>query len=338
MRPLLLSFLLASSLAAQTAGSSNTTLAARIADDAVLLTAVVTSAAAVPPAGTVSIQDITAGKTLGSGALTAGSFTIELQAPPVGHTIQAFYSGDTAYVGSASAAQVLIAAVNSFSGKLSPLAPDQFVTIYGSGFVTVADPGTALLRQSALGTTVTLTDAAGNDHLATVLYVSDWQLNFLVPADVPPGAAQIAANTASGATFTLGASIALVSPGLATADGTFALGEFVITHSDGSQGSSAPTATYNQSTSSWTLDPPAWNSTDQISVVLYATGFRHATAAITCDLAGQTILPSHSGPANAFPGLDQIEIAIPANLRDAGAVKLSCTADGVSSNKTNIAL
>jgi uncharacterized protein (TIGR03437 family) len=48
---------------------------------------------------------------------------------------------------------------------------------------------------------------------------------------------------------------------------------------------------------------------------------------------GNLSLPaSYAGPQPTIPGLDQINVPVPLNLRGAGLINVSVTADGVTSN------
>jgi uncharacterized protein (TIGR03437 family) len=53
---------------------------------------------------------------------------------------------------------------------------------------------------------------------------------------------------------------------------------------------------------------------------------------VTCTIAGQSVPVTYAGPQPQFPGLDQVDVLLPASLKGAGQVRVSITADGVVSN------
>jgi len=320
---------------------SITSLGSNIGNNVLSLTAVVTSATTGTPTGTVQFLDVTLGTVLGSSSLAMGKSTFPLPPPfPPGHMIQAVYSGDATFAGSQSASRVLIIPVNAFSNALEGLSPDEIVTLFGSGFAAPGSESTTAHVDSQQ-TTVSLVDGAGKNHPATVLYVSPAQINFVVPSDMPTGAAQIIVDTAAGVNVTVDTtvqSINLVSPGIATVGGTLAAGQFVVVNPDGSQTAPAATAVYDQVNQVWKLVPPVWGANDQLYLLLYGTGFRHSPGSISCTLGGQTLTPGYAGPQMDMPGLDQINLHVPQTLRSAGTVSVTCSTDGESSNTATVAL
>ena len=319
---------------------SVTSLGSYIGNNALSLAAVVRSATTGTPTGTVQFLDVTLGTVLGSNSLAVGKSTVSLSPPfPPGHTIQAIYSGDATFAGSRSAPRVLIIPVNAFSDVIEGLSPDEIVTLLGSGFAAPASQSTTA-RATAQQTTVALVDGAGKSHPATVLYVSPAQINFVVPSDMPMGAAQIIIDTASGvniAVDTTVQSINPVSPGIATVGGTLAAGQFVVINPDGSQAVPTATAVYEQVNQVWKLVPPVWGANDQLYLLLYGTGFRHSPGSVSCTLGGQTITPGYAGSQMDMPGLDQINLHVPQSFRSAGTVSVTCTADGQTSNSAMVA-
>ncbi|MEI9811733.1 MAG: hypothetical protein WDO18_03260 [Acidobacteriota bacterium] len=79
-------------------------------------------------------------------------------------------------------------------------------------------------------------------------------------------------------------------------------------------------------------------STDQLYLILYATGFRGTSAAVTCTVGTQTLTPVYAGAQPSFPGLDQINVVIPASVKAPGQIAVTCKANGQISNSVFIAL
>jgi hypothetical protein len=72
---------------------------------------------------------------------------------------------------------------------------------------------------------------------------------------------------------------------------------------------------------------------------LYGTGLDAATIGGTqVSLAGQAAQVLDVGPQGTYPGLDQINVVLPASLQGAGSVSITLTAGGVTSNAVNISV
>jgi len=110
--------------------------------------------------------------------------------------------------------------VNSASFQAGPVAPQQLVTAFGSGFAsqTITAPGRPL--PLTLGdTAITITDSKGTVSAAPLYYVSPGQASFLIPSGVAAGTASVKVMR-SGATVLAGSlAVAAVSPGLYSANG-----------------------------------------------------------------------------------------------------------------------
>jgi uncharacterized protein (TIGR03437 family) len=106
--------------------------------------------------------------------------------------------------------------------------------------------------------------------------------------------------------------VTLVAPGLFTADAS---------------GKGAPAG----------LTAPIEVGEDGAMIVLYGTGFRHAKKA-TCTVAGRPVEVLYAGAQGDFPGLDQLNVRLPASLRGAGAAPLQLEVDGVAANPVVLTL
>ncbi len=110
--------------------------------------------------------------------------------------------------------------VNSASFQPGPVAPQQLVTAFGSGFASQALIASTQPLPLTIGdTAITITDSKGTVSPAPLYYVSPGQANFLIPSGVARGAASVRV-TRSGATVLTGSlTVAAVSPGLYSANG-----------------------------------------------------------------------------------------------------------------------
>ena len=148
----------------------------------------------------------------------------------------------------------------------------------------------------------------------------------MIPAAAPVGPARIVIVQGQ-ASLSISVVIAPAAPGLASADGTgsgTAAAQLIRVHSDGTQdppqnvtGSPMPSA-------------PA----DRRFLVLYGTALRHAGAGLSCSMNGQPVSVQFAGAHTVYPGLDQINVEIPASLR--GAISIACSAEGQTSNAVTV--
>jgi uncharacterized protein (TIGR03437 family) len=271
----------------------------------------------------VDFLDLTAGTTLGSAALSNHGATVALAAPlPVGHPVQAAYRGDAAFATSSSAAQVFLAPTNGFS--FGPgITPDGVSSIFGAGLAgSTASATGAPLPTTLAGVTVEVVDGNGVGHTAGLYYVSPGQINFVLPADVPAGTAQLRVTTPNGV-LTVTVTITRADPALASADGSgsgAAAAQVIVAHSDGTQETLTVTA----------AAIPMGAPGDRLFLVLYGTGLRHAAGPVSCSLNGRTVPVLYAGAHAVYPGLDQINLELPAGMH--GAISVSCSADGQASN------
>jgi uncharacterized protein (TIGR03437 family) len=191
----------------------------------------------------------------------------------------------------------------------SILAPNSYGELFGTDLATqtISNSTPPFPVQSA-GLTLILTDARGVSTPLPLYYVSPTQIDVLIPANVATGAATLRITNASARTTSLNITIANVSPGLFSADGT-GKGPFA-----------------GQSVA----------ANGQIYVALYGTGFRNAKnlSVMVGDVPAQVLF---SGPQDQFPGLDQVNITIPyLAAPGSGQVNIVLTADGVTSNSVTI--
>ena len=185
------------------------------------------------------------------------------------------------------------------------------------------------------GTSVQVTDSAGNTQLAPLFAVAAGQANLLVPAGLAAGKAAVTVLHGSTAALTGTTTIASSAPGLFSMNqdgaGVAAANAYLVTASN--QRVSQPV---------FTCPPPAARSClaaplslggagDTLYVELYGTGIRGA-AGVQCFVGGQSVPVLYAGAVAAYAGLDQVNVSIPKSLAGAGDVRVYVMADGAMSN------
>jgi uncharacterized protein (TIGR03437 family) len=228
----------------------------------------------------------------------------------------------------------------------STVAPDQFVSAFGADLATSsAAAQSAAFPTTLAGSTVTLVDSSNTSYPVQLYSVSPTQVNYLVPTDAQSGPAAVTFTSGDGTVSRGTVLVQPISPGLYTANANGAgpaAAVAVTAHADGSQ-SSALTFTCGNAAGSCVNDPISLGAaTDTVVVELYATGLHHlssqatVTATITSQSNGGMVTTIsqvlYAGPQPQYPGLDQINIAIPNSMAGAGEVTVTLNAMDFANN------
>ncbi|HLK47722.1 MAG TPA: hypothetical protein VKT49_06290 [Bryobacteraceae bacterium] len=215
----------------------------------------------------------------------------------------------------------VIAPDNLREGSAASYAP----TLAPDGIATVA----GLTLQSTDGLTVTMKDSAGVAWPATVFFASTSQVNFLVPGGTAPGIASITIQSPGSLDTVISAEVRTVAPGLFTAD---ASGGGVAAATTGSG------PIFSCSAAGCSAVPLDVGGASPVYVSLYATGIRHRSSVsnVMCTVDGLSVPVLFAGAQATFPGLDQVNIQLPASLKGMGAADLVCTVDGQATNTVRL--
>jgi uncharacterized protein (TIGR03437 family) len=230
--------------------------------------------------------------------------------------------------------------VNSASFQAGPVAPQQLVTAFGSGFASQAITATVQPLPLTLGdTAITITDSAGTVSAAPLDYVSPSQASFLIPSTVALGAASVKV-TRSGATVLTGSlMVAAVSPGLYAANGNGAGVAAALAERVSASDAVTPLSVFScQSGAPVSCVSSALSlgsSTDTVYLSLYGTGIRGA-GMVQAFVAGEPALVQYAGAQSQYQGLDQVNVALPTSLAGMGEVSVYLVADGKASNMTTV--
>jgi len=88
---------------------------------------------------------------------------------------------------------------------------------------------------------------------------------------------------------------------------------------------------YEPVTGPITIGPAA----EQATLILYGTGLS-TTSGVTATIGGASVPVAYSGPQGTFPGLDQINIPLPADLAPRGKVNIVVSAAQKPSNPVHV--
>jgi uncharacterized protein (TIGR03437 family) len=209
--------------------------------------------------------------------------------------------------------------------------------------------GTNLAAQSAIaqsvpwptslgGVTVEVMDSGNVSRAAGLLFVSPGQINFEIPAGTALGYASVTVHNGS-STFTTLAAIKPVAPALFAVDpsGIAAATGMRVTIPTQIQ---SPIAVFLclDAPGSCHLVPIVVGVDTPIYLSFYGTGIsgRARLENVAVKVGSESVGAIYAGPQGQFPGLDQVNIALPISLRGAGVVDVTVTADGVASNAVKI--
>ncbi|MEP7271386.1 MAG: heme-binding protein [Acidobacteriota bacterium] len=180
------------------------------------------------------------------------------------------------------------------------------------------------------GTSVRLVDADQNEHFAPLFFVSPGQINYLIPDGIAVGTVHVSITNSAGTVSTGELTVANSAPAIFTftADGRGV--PVALTTFDGA----AFEPVVNPDGSARLVDPGTmWHPN---YLALFGTGLGRATN-IRVRVGGVEITPMYAGPQGNFAGLDQINLALPANLAP-GVVDLMIAAGGTTSNSVQLRL
>jgi uncharacterized protein (TIGR03437 family) len=225
--------------------------------------------------------------------------------------------------------------VNAASLAAGPLAPGMLASAFATALAATTEvpPGAGPVPTLG-GLAVSILDSAGEQWPGGILYVSPEQVNFLIPAGVSVGPAQITFKSQTGAGKTATVELQRASPGLfiAESDGE---GPPVGYAFPGT--SSEAVALYGKNPATGRLEPVpvAWGPSDGLFLKISGTGMRQlpGTAVMTARIGGVAVEVTELTSDPAVSGLDQLMIGpIPIQLAGRKNVPLLITAEGKTAN------
>jgi uncharacterized protein (TIGR03437 family) len=223
------------------------------------------------------------------------------------------------------------------------LAPNSIASIYGINLASSTQNASSQpLPMQLGGATVTVTDSAGNQRQAGLIYASSTQINFVVPDGLANGNATITVTNGS-TTTTATAPIQAVTPTLfsANSSGTGVAAATGVKVQAANPNLQAPVTVFQCGNSGCSSVPVALGVDTPIYLSFYATGIRNSTLAppysnVTLSINNKPMPIQYAGPAPGFAGLDQINVLLDLSLRGAGEVPVTLTVDGQTSNTVTV--
>jgi uncharacterized protein (TIGR03437 family) len=216
---------------------------------------------------------------------------------------------------------------NAASFAAGPVAKGSIVTAFGTNLAASLVGVTSVPWPASLGgDTVSIKDSTGATTAALLSFVSPGQVNFQIPDSVAGGAATITIQ--SGATaFTATQQIVAVAPGVFASNG-MAAGSSIRVVNGAQQ--------ITPLISSTGLLVPIDVSGGQTYLVLYGTGIHNHADPVVANMGSVQVTAAYAGAQLYYPGLDQINIQLPASLAGSGVVSVSLAVDGQTTNSVKI--
>jgi uncharacterized protein (TIGR03437 family) len=222
------------------------------------------------------------------------------------------------------------------------VAPDSFGTMYGSNLAVANMSAIALPLPTSLGgVTLSVTDASGAQLPAALSFVSPSQINFVIPSGAALGTATFTASNGSTSQTTT-ALIQNVAPALFSMNGTgsgVAAATAIEVPTAQSQ-QQIPVTVFQCSASICTPVPINLGVSGTIYLTLYGTGIRNqsALADVQATINGVAVPVQYAGAQPTYPGLDQVNVSLPAALAGTGNANIVLTVDGQISNTVMVAI
>jgi uncharacterized protein (TIGR03437 family) len=230
---------------------------------------------------------------------------------------------------------VVLGSVQSAAAPSASVAPDSLASLFGTNLASgVAQADAQPLPHTLAGASLSVTDSAGTERQASLLYVSSTQINFAVPDGTAKGAAQFVVTNGS-TTQSFSGTVAAIDPTLFSMNGT-GTGVAAATTQVGSSQTVMPV--YQCTSSTCVAVPITLASGTSTYLTLYGTGVRgrSALANVTVTIGTTAIPAQYAGPTPNFTGLDQVNILLPDSSRGSGQVNVFITVDGQASNAVTI--
>jgi uncharacterized protein (TIGR03437 family) len=206
-------------------------------------------------------------------------------------------------------------------------AVDSIVSAFGTGLAGTTAQATSVPLPTTLGgVTIEVKDATGVTQQAPLFYVSPTQINYAIPGGTATGTATITIHSTTG-DFVAQQDLGAVAPGIFGASG-WGVGQAVQTVNGAQQ-----SMEIYQNGAAQAINV----SGGETFLVLYGTGIRNHTSAVTATVGSAKDLPvAYAGAQATYVGEDQINIQLPASLAGAGTVNVTLTVDGQMSNAVKI--
>ncbi|MGH9841331.1 MAG: hypothetical protein ACREEM_21465 [Blastocatellia bacterium] len=235
-----------------------------------------------------------------------------------------------------------VSSVSSASFSGAALAPESITSAFGMDFSTATLSATTVPLPTVLGgTSVRVRDRSGIERLSPLFFMSPKQANYLIPPETVAGAARVTVTSGDRLLAAGSVQIDNVAPGVFTVDASgrgLPAATVLRIKADGER-TFEPIARFDAAQNRFVAVPIDFGpSTDQIYLLLYATGlrFNSSLSAVSARIGGLDAQVLYAGAQGGFSGLDQVNLLLPRSLAGRGNVDLALTVAGKSANTVQL--
>ena len=226
-------------------------------------------------------------------------------------------------------AQAVVVANSATFANDKTVAPNSIAAAFGVFKTQNGQPASATSRPLPTALNGIKVNVNGVD--AGLFFVSNGQINFLVPGSAPLGTVNITVTNFDNTTTTGTFIVAQTAPGIYTARGSGQGTAAALTTFDGASFQ----LTANPDGSEKDIDPGTKDRPNFL--ILYATGVRGATAGtVSVTIQGVPSRVDFAGAQGGFDGLDQLNVRIPPELGGLGIVNVTIIIGGKQSNVATV--
>ncbi len=230
----------------------------------------------------------------------------------------------------------------SAAAETAAVAADSLASSFGLALSPMSTSFSGSLANELGGTIGFLRDGAGQERPVPLVFVSPFQVNFQVPPGVPPGRVSVSFTSIAGLTASGPLEVAAVAPAVFAMNGGgagVAAAQFL--RASAGRQTLEDAVRFDAAAQRWVAAPVELGpETDQVYVLLYATGIRGRSSlgAVRLTAGGVDLAVSYAGPQGQTPGFDQVNALLPRTLAGRGTVTLQLTVDGQPANAVEIAV
>lgn len=231
---------------------------------------------------------------------------------------------------------------SSAAAETAAVAADSLASSFGLALSPMSASFTGSFPNDLGGTIGFLRDGTGRERPVPLVFVSPFQVNFQVPPGVPPGRASVSFISSAGLTASGPVEVAAVAPAVFAMNGGgagVAAAQFL--RASAGRQTLEDAVRFDAAAQRWVAAPVELGpETDQVYVLLYATGIRERSslAAVRLTAGGVDLPVGYAGPQGQVPGFDQVNALLPRTLAGRGTVTLQLTVDGRPANAVEIAV
>ena len=193
----------------------------------------------------------------------------------------------------------------SFAQAGDPIAPGEFITLFGSNLASSSRTAPPPYPPALGGVSVLI-----NGRQAPIYFVSARQINALVPYATTESTASITVNNNGTPSNTVNVPVAATAPGVFSLDST-GIGPGAILHANFSPVNAAKPARVGETVLVFLTGLGAVNPTVADGT---AGGASKTAAPVNVLIGGVTATVAYAGLAPGFPGLYQLNVTVPADL------------------------